>query len=907
MSSFEGEGDFKKGGVKPAYVFGGVAVVALIGGIAFMAVRTSQNQLQPGQAQEEVRKILVRPVDEQRKEWRKILDDPKAEGRMQQEAIFQLARLRDADSLPKLLKLLPDTSDKATIRVLAMALMEFPRKDVESAKAALEKKFDAADSSNLPQVAAALVYIRDKDYFDKILKVYKDDKLGQAKLVDGSSAFDPQDLALLTTREKFRALSKDENNGLRQLVATVLSSGATKEDLSTLTELLQDKDLEVSSAASVGVARLNDPAASKILVDKLAAAEKTDNETARKRYIEALKNGIGGAGLVYALKVAPQDPTLESRGRFILEEMRDLADPSAAPQYKEYLADKSNPPHYRAQVALALADIGDPAAVPYLAERMDAQGPGFDPSTPDHHCPAGSPPKCFSNNLGWTMQPPVDADPVTFREHQFSAQDIGDLALLYPEQKKAFLDASAAHIKKFNGWFPAPWLVASRALAYLGDPDTLDWCKKIVKDFKLPATDLVNIGNAPECPKDNPGCFTYKLNEFDTATRYVGYAGDAGFVDTMARFLERPKTKKGDEIRLTQSEMEVASNPGFREVLMNTSQAAVDGFAEWGTGAGKASDKVLKLIEDKDHGLFPRLMGGRAFGLIASSKDLEAALKKHVKDTDLETRVALLMGAQEQTTPEVVNAAFDYIQGGNDNNMLAVNAAASRVVGWGGTKGIEDKVLKLLDDGGTRVYGALIIALGGDEDLVRRGMALFEQKSVADKRWDVELPALRNLYLDSFDSRGLTATDVDSGRLFRFVRNAELMRRSGASDDVTEAGQTKHEWAAAYLKAGFKRLDMNATVPGGVDRLLLRVKLLKKAKSGDDATKALAVDTLKFLGEQGSIMSLREEAGLTGELAKRAFFELRHPEASMGPADKEKDDKAKDGYFSKPKFEGGKK
>jgi hypothetical protein len=51
-------------------------------------------------------------------------------------------------------------------------------------------------------------------------------------------------------------------------------------------------------------------------------------------------------------------------------------------------------------------------------------------------------------------------------------------------------------------------------------------------------------------------------------------------------------------------------------------------------------------------------------------------------------------------------------------------------------------------------------------------------------------------------------------------------------------------------------------------------------------------------------MSLRDEAGSTGEMARRAFFELRHPEAVMGPADKDKDkDKAEkeDAHFAAPK------
>jgi hypothetical protein len=208
----------------------------------------------------------------------------------------------------------------------------------------------------------------------------------------------------------------------------------------------------------------------------------------------------------------------------------------------------------------------------------------------------------------------------------------------------------------------------------------------------------------------------------------------------------------------------------------------------------------------------------------------------------------------------------------------------------------------MLDDKGTRAFAALAIALGGDEDLVRRGMVIFEQKARAEQGgWDGELHMLQGIYLDTFDSRGVSMDDIDSGRLYRFVHNAITMKRLGASEDATEAGLSNHEWASIYLQAGFKRLDMNATVPGGVDKLILRWKLNQAAKKGDDATKQAAIDTLLFLNEQGSIMALRDEAGSTGDMARRAFFLLRHPETAALSDKEKKEGETEDKYFSKPK------
>ncbi len=888
------EEDFTKRRIKPVTALVGLGIVALGAGLFFMARRSAEVHKDPAAIQAEVKKVLLQPLDEQVKSWRKVLDSKDSDERLRQEAIFQLARLRDAESADRFVKMLPDASDEATIRILSMALLEFPREKVAGAKAALEKKFDKKTTANEPQITAALVYIRDKEYFEKIVAIYKKDVMNSAKRVDGSQSFDPVELAQLTDRATFSKLAKDDKAGVRQLVAIYLSDDPKKEDLDTLTLLLNDKDIEVSSASSVGIAKLNDPGATKILVDKLEAAEKTDNETARKRYIDALKNGMGGAGLTYALKVVPQDPEMESRGRYILTELRELADPNAAAAYKEYLADKTNPAHYRSQIALALADIGDADAVPYLAERLDAKGIGWQCTPPNKDClcnsklPAAD--SCLSSNLGWTRQAPVDADPVTFREHQFASQDIGDLALLYPDKKGAFLALSADHLKKFNSWFPSPWLQPVRALAYMGDKDTLDWAKKNSNEFKLPPEDQVNPSTE----------LSMRENGFATATRYLGYAGDDSGIDTLTKYLKRPRTAKGDEIFLEASEMEIAKNPTFREALLFTAQASTDALAEWGPKAAKATKPIMDLIQDKHHGTFPRLMAGRTLGMIATPQDLADALKQAKGWTDSEAKIAVLMGVQHRATPELAAAALELIAPTTDGQGLAVNRWAARVVGWGGTKGLEDKLLKMMDDDTTRPFATLAIVLGGDEDLVRRGLATFDEKAKAKNRWDGDLQAIRGDFLDSFESRPLTGEDVDSGRLYRFVRNADVMKRLGASDSggLTGAGTSAHDWAAGHLATGLRHLDMNATVPGGIDRLMLRAKLIKAAKTGDDATKSAAVGVLKFLKEQGVIMSLRNEAGATGDLARRAFFELRNPEAGL-PEGKKQENKGQE-YFSKP-------
>ena len=111
--------------------------------------------------------------------------------------------------------------------------------------------------------------IEEEQTMEKVFEIYKKDVMKSARSVDGSSSFDPEDLILMTDRATFRGFAKDEQSGVRQLVATVLSNSPEKDDLSTLVTLLDDKDIEVSSASAVGIAKLNDPTASQLLVKKL--------------------------------------------------------------------------------------------------------------------------------------------------------------------------------------------------------------------------------------------------------------------------------------------------------------------------------------------------------------------------------------------------------------------------------------------------------------------------------------------------------------------------------------------------------------------------------------------------------------------------------------------------------------
>jgi hypothetical protein len=814
--------------------------------------------LSANEVRAEIHRVLVLSRPERLATWRKWTEHDDA--RFAVEGAVQLARIREGASL--IVALIARTDDHSALGHLAAALLEFPRSDL--ATPMLRQKLAAATLVDRAQLAVALVHVGDGSSLSAIIAAHRSDDLAIAQTLDRAPALDVRQLSTLAPHASFRALASDESARVRKLVAQVLSAAPDAEDLDVLASLVVDKDLDVTLAAAAGIASTPTNATANLMLTKrLGDLESSDNEAMRVRGIDAIERGGGGAALLRALDAVPATTSdEESRARFIIERIRELRDPSAASTYAQYLKNESNPPHYRAQIALALADIGEAAALPYLAARMTAQGIGF-------HCGADKSPKCLSNNLGWKRQPPPDADPVTFREQASSARAIGDLALLHPGLRAPFLTVASAPIAKFDGWFPAPWLVTRRALAHLGDPNSAAWAKKTVQAFKLPPQTMVSL--EPQT--------IFAVNAFISASRYVGRTGDPTMIDALAGHLERPKTKGGSSIGLSMMEMELAQNPGFREVAIYAAEAAADGLAEWGPGAAPATDRLLAVVRDPGHAMFARLQAGRALGRIASDAQLLTWLEDARAWKDPDARISIMMAARPRSNAELAATAIEFIVKTDDPAQLGAIAWAARVVGAGDLAALAPQLLAMLEDPATRPYAALAIILGGDDELVTRGMLTFEARARIEGTREKDLSILRALFVDSFAFREVVAADVP--RLVRTARNVDVMTRLGAITDVDEKGRSEHAWAATAFSEALARLELAITVPGGLDRTLL---LDAVRRSGD-------VRALRYLGEKGSLLALAKSS----EPARRALREL-----DAAPPIAEADAKS-DPYFSKPK------
>ena len=152
--------------------------------------------------------------------------------------------------------------------------------------------------------------------------------------------------------------------------------------------------------------------------------------------------------------------------------------------------------------------------------------------------------------------------------------------------------------------------------------------------------------------------------------------------------------------------------------------------------------------------------------------------------------------------------------------------------------------------------------MGGDEDIASRAVA-----SYADKDLKMALNALKDTYFRAFGY--WSDKDLDSGNIYRWVRNANAISR-------VRLGAAPQEWARQRLKAQFDNLVFD-NGPHSETRVVLRMRLLRAAKGGDAKAKEGAIETLKFMREQGALMALKDEKGDTGKLAANALHELMNP------------------------------
>lgn len=822
------DGNFKRGRFSPIIII--VGILAVAGGAFWIwkGIEKDKQELKAEDRAKVMQDIFILPADEQIPKWR---DWAKHEDKeMVEEALVQLAHLKDEEAIPLAVKAL-DRGDPNINRAAATVLAHFGPTKAESGKAPLLKALEKATDADKPQIVWALVALGEPKVFPTAMDMYREGKLAEVSRLGGGRAFDVDKLADLVSLDELSKMAGDESSAVRQLVATKLSKNPDPKWLDVLIQLVNDKDLSVAGQAANGLGKIPDPRARDPLLKKLAAAQGDQ----RDLFLHALKDGIGGEGLVLALDSVAKEP--ENTRWFQIDQifklLEALADPRGADALVKWAdANKDIHPHWRSEVGMRLAEIGDIRAVPFLAERMD-----MDPTKVYD--------KKLIHQLGKGGHLASSDD-----QRVAAARMLADLAVLHPDKRTELLVAEGPVMRWMAPPRPQPHANGIRFLANVKSDEGL----KTVRDWAFPDEPLPKEGARSQPPD--------KFVTAQSALRYLGRYKDKDSYDKVLKQLDSKKDKKLD---ITQSGLMSGGKTLLGMVLRAIGVGASEGLGEYGDS--KAVKRLMEFVEDDTWHEEARLAACNALAWCATPDDMKEIAKRAITYGKDSKATKIFIGGCYASTlslrpvPEVQADLVDLLTA--DMPIPVKNAIAQAIGSAPLEKAARDKLFEKMKADDTRNAAALALILGGDTSTAAQAVALFGELTPE---------ALNDLKDSYFRAFGFWSDeDFMRGNLYRWVENAEAIAR---------VKLTKFEgpqmWAIDRLQAQFTNLSWD-NGPHSDTRVVLRQRLIKDAREGDDKKKEHAIRTLRFMKEQGVLMMLSDDKGLTGELAKAAYHELRFP------------------------------
>ncbi|MBX3230704.1 MAG: HEAT repeat domain-containing protein [Labilithrix sp.] len=809
------DGNFKRGRFAPiAIIVGILAVGGIAGALIFGSLKDSE-KMDPKKVAAMKKETALLPIAEAIPTYRKWAEQDN-EKKLQEEGFTQLAWAKDPQGLQLIIKGL-SSIDHNIRGTAAQALLEYGSPAADAAKPALLKAFKESTEADRPQIAWALAALHEPSAWDDVMKEYRAGKLSSVQRLDKSPAFDPELMASMVSTDKLATLAGDESESVRQLVATVLSRTADPKYTSTLIKLVKDKSIDVAREAAVGLGRIANEEAMNPLLEALT---KSDKES-RPKFLEAMRDGVGGKGLVLALQsVDKSNPnTQKHQTKQLFDMLRELEDPRAGDALAQYL--ETNPhPHWKTEAALRLAEIGDLRAVPVLGWRMEQD-----------------PLKLYS--------PEEEELRRDDNERVVSARMLADLALLYPDKRP---DIRAQSYKGVWRWLtdkPQPHANGLRYVAAVDAKEALPQMRK----WANPAKPL---------PKEGEQRFPDEWGTAQSALRYLGWMQDASSWGVLESQLRR----RPEKVDATMDSLLQGGQGVLGMTLRAIGVGASHGFAQWGDP--KAYPVLVKYIEDKMNNEQSRVDACFSLAWVATDENMVEVAKKvkeltagdpktqFIRTCYLETLVHRPVPSANATLAELINGTSD----------LNVQHQAARAIGFGGmSPETTANMFEKLSNPATRNDAMLAILIGGDPDMARRALASYE---------DIDRTALEELKVVYNATFGYWSDkNYESGDVARWIANAQSASRVKLGDAI-------QDWPRLVLSRAVQGIDYD-NGPHSTTRVQMRIKLLRDAKGSDAVKRSQAIQILKFMNEKGCLMALKSESGPGQEDARRAFFELMNP------------------------------
>ena len=819
-----GDGDFKKGRFNPVVII--IAIVAVLGvGVGlFFGIKSDAKRLTVEEAVETKKAIYVLPRAEQIPKWREW-GKTELSDELRAEALKQLAWLEDPQGVDLAIQSLTYPSEPVQ-GMAAQALAEYGSPMADKAKDPLLAALKEAGPGAKPQIAWALVELGDSRAFDQVLELYKAGHLSKVQRLGGGVAFEPDKIVKLVSLDKLASLHKSESGAVRQLVATVLSREADAKYTDVLISLLNDKDGEIARQAAPGLGKIGDPKAR----DPLLRALKEADKESRKKYLQALRDGIGAQGLVLALESVNQEN--ESRKWYQTKQIMDMLEVLADPRSGDYLLGfiKTKPHiHWQTKAAIIMASVGDTRSVPTLAKRLR-----MDPL------------KIYSDQHDWEMMLKRDD-----HERVVAARMIADLGVLHPDKREEIRTQAEDAVMFWITEMPSPHANGLRALAAMESDKHMDQ----LREWADPDAELPKEGQQPPMPEE--------WVVAQSALRYVGWMKDEKswkvLIDSLKR---RPK-----ELDVTMDGLMQGGVAILGMTLRALGVGASHGLSEWGDT--KAFKDLLAYIEEPKENEQSRMEACAALAWVATPEDmLEVAKKIQEYDGTEKSEQFIRACLLESIITRPIKGTSEALLGlMTEQSALETRHQVARAIGKAGfDEGVQKKLFEMMKNETLVNDAALALILGGDPGTAARAVAMYADKDKA------ALEELQDLWYRSF---GYWSTeDLEQGRIFKYVDNAVAISR-------VEIKQTPQEWAPVLLTRQLDNLQFD-NGPHSFTRVVLRFRLNEMAKGDDKDKREGSIRALKFMKEQGSLLALREEKGETGKLAREAYHELMNPKVVAG-------------------------
>ncbi|HVZ32753.1 MAG TPA: HEAT repeat domain-containing protein, partial [Polyangiaceae bacterium] len=297
---------------------------------------------------------------------------------------------------------------------------------------------------------------------------------------------------------------------------------------------------------------------------------------------------------------------------------------------------------------------------------------------------------------------------------------------------------------------------------------------------------------------------------------------------------------------------------------------AAQGFSEWGDH--RAFAPLLTYIEEPKENEQSRMEACASLAWVAKDEDFVTIAEKikQYSGQSPQDQVRQACFLETLISRPIAGTSDALIGLLTADAGFAVRHAVARAIGKAGIEAsVEAQLFTKLKDEKLMNDAALALMLGGTPDVASRALAALagQPKEVLDE--------LQELWYGSFGY--WSYRDLDEGHIFRYVANAEAASR-------IEFGGAPQGWVAEQLRRQFKNLQYD-NGPHSFTRLVLRHRLLDMARGQDAAVRQGAIDTLRFMHEQGALLALRDDPAPVGPIAAEAYHRLMNPLVVTGARD----------------------